>query len=73
MYAFEFETDFANPDNVLKNFEQFKNQRIKVIVLAEKEPQKTAPSAHYDFSDLSGKLNWSGDALAEQKALRDEW
>jgi len=27
----------------------------------------------YDFSDLTGRLQWSGDALAEQRRLRDEW
>jgi hypothetical protein len=26
-----------------------------------------------DFSDLVGKLEWRGDALAEQRRLRDEW
>ena len=26
-----------------------------------------------DFSDIAGKLSWEGDALAEQKRLRDEW
>ena len=27
----------------------------------------------YDFSDLAGRLSWAGDALAEQRKLRDEW
>ncbi|MFC1616728.1 hypothetical protein ACFL2K_00750 [Candidatus Margulisiibacteriota bacterium] len=27
----------------------------------------------YDFSDLAGKLNWQGDALKEQKRIRNEW
>lgn len=26
-----------------------------------------------DFTDVSGKLTWKGDALAEQKKLRAEW
>ena len=26
-----------------------------------------------DFSDISGKLSWKGDALAEQQKLRAEW
>lgn len=26
-----------------------------------------------DFSALIGKLEWRGDALAEQRRLRDEW
>lgn len=56
MYAVEFEADVISPYCLLKNFEQFTNQHIKVIVLAEKEPV----NVRYDFSDLSGKLSWSG-------------
>jgi len=27
----------------------------------------------YDFSKLAGKLNWRGNAIAEQRGIRDEW
>lgn len=27
----------------------------------------------YDYSDLTGRLQWRGDAVAEQRRLRDEW
>lgn len=27
----------------------------------------------YQFSDLAGQLEWDGDAVAQQRALRDEW
>jgi hypothetical protein len=27
----------------------------------------------YDFSKFFGKLEWKGDAVAEQRKLRDEW
>jgi hypothetical protein len=27
----------------------------------------------YDFSDLTGRLAWKGDAVGMQRALRDEW
>jgi hypothetical protein len=26
-----------------------------------------------DFSDFTGKLDWSGDAVKEQRRLRNEW
>lgn len=26
-----------------------------------------------DFSDLAGKLQWRGDAVAEQRRMRKEW
>ena len=27
----------------------------------------------YDFSKLAGGLQWKGDAVREQRVLRDEW
>jgi hypothetical protein len=42
------------------------------VVLVINETKKQTP-VHYDFSDLIGKLDWKGDALAEQKRLRNEW
>lgn len=35
--------------------------------------KKRDKSRKYDFSDLAGKLEWKGDAVAEQRRLRDEW
>jgi hypothetical protein len=29
--------------------------------------------ANYDFTDIVGRLQWNGDALREQRNLRDEW
>lgn len=37
--------------------------------LANGEPQPR----QYDFSDLAGKLEWKGDAVTQQRLLRDEW
>jgi len=73
MYAVEFETDVTSRFIELKDFEQLMHQRVKVIVLANNEPIKTQKKAPYDFSDLVGKLIWKGDALSQQRALRDEW
>ena len=41
--------------------------RIVMIPIVEDEKPK------YDFSDLVGRLEWSGDAVKEQRRLRDEW
>ncbi|MDX2285618.1 MAG: hypothetical protein NW241_15730 [Bacteroidia bacterium] len=27
----------------------------------------------YDFSDLAGQLQWQGDAVRQQRMMRDEW
>ena len=32
-----------------------------------------AQSVKYDFSEIAGKLKWTGDAVLEQRNLRDEW
>jgi len=51
--------------------EEYTNHKVEVIVLSLEE--KEEPKKKYDFSDLVGKLKWEGDALAEQRKLRDEW
>ena len=43
--------------------------RVIVVPLQEVKKQKQK----YDFSDIVGKLQWKGDAVAEQRRLRDEW
>ena len=40
--------------------------RVIVIPVEENKPK-------YDFADLVGKLHWKGDAVKEQRRLRDEW
>lgn len=49
--------------------EEYNNKKVEVIVLPVDEQKKNK----YDFSDLAGKLQWEGDAVAEQRKLRDEW
>jgi hypothetical protein len=51
--------------------EEFNNRKVEVIVLPVEEREE--PIKKYDFSDLIGKLEWKGDAVAEQRKLRDEW
>lgn len=44
------------------------------LVIVVQPAQPVAPKGNlYDFSALSGRLAWQGDALCEQKALRSEW
>jgi hypothetical protein len=51
--------------------EGYENKKLEIIVLAiEEKPEGTKM---YNFSDVAGKLEWKGDALKEQKKLRDEW
>ena len=50
--------------------ESYQHRKLEVIVLPIEEEK---PEKNYDFSDLYGKLDWKGDAVAEQRKLRDEW
>jgi hypothetical protein len=52
--------------------DEYKDRRVEVIVRPLDEP-KEQPQKKYDFSDLFGKLEWKGDAVAEQRKLRNEW
>lgn len=36
------------------------------------QPAASSQSAPYEFRDLAGALKWTGDALAAQRAIRDE-
>ena len=43
---------------------------VDVILLIK---SKNKPRKKYDFSDLTGRLSWNGNALQTQRALRNEW
>ncbi|MCP5048688.1 MAG: hypothetical protein GY940_16075 [bacterium] len=45
--------------------------RIPVIVTFIEELERKQ-YGKYHFADLSGKLEWDGDAVAQQRTLRDE-
>jgi hypothetical protein len=51
--------------------EAYRNKKVKVTVTPLEETEE--PPKKYDFSKFVGKLKWDGDALAEQRKLRDEW
>ena len=54
--------------------EEYRHKKLEVIVLPLEEiPVTEEKPKKYDFSDLVGKLEWEGDAVAEQRKLRDEW
>jgi uncharacterized protein YpuA (DUF1002 family) len=53
--------------------DEYVNKKIEVLILPAEENDKDLSKVKYDFSDLVGRLKWEGDALAEQKKLRDEW
>ncbi|MGN6296264.1 MAG: hypothetical protein ACTHM7_05740 [Ginsengibacter sp.] len=46
---------------------------IKKYVISKTGMVKNKAKRNFDFSKLYGKLEWKGDALAEQKKIRSEW
>ena len=43
---------------------------ISVIVVMD---ENATAAGKYNCSDLVGKLKWKGDAVTEQRRLREEW
>lgn len=56
-------------------FLQFLKTLDYVRIQPAGKPQNNASPkpGRYDFSDLAGKLEWAGNAVIEQRRLRDEW
>jgi len=44
-----------------------------VLIIGDKKTVSRNKNMRYDFSKITGKLKWKGDALKEQRKLRDEW
>ena len=46
---------------------------LDYVSLVAEAPAGGRQPQSYDFSDLAGKLQWEGNALAQQRTIRDEW
>jgi len=52
----------------------FRGLDIEVVAFPAQPRKKEArKEPMYDFSRWAGRLTWRGDAVAEQRNLRDEW
>lgn len=49
------------------------SDNVDIVLILNPVVSKDESTPIYDFSDLVGRLKWQGDAVAIQKALRDEW
>jgi hypothetical protein len=47
--------------------------KVNVVLVINSVEKSNVQNVNYDFSDLAGQLTWRGDAVAMQRALRDEW
>jgi len=48
-------------------------QSVELVLVINKVKERRSPRPAKRFADLVGRLVWSGDALSEQRRLRDEW
>jgi hypothetical protein len=46
---------------------------VELVLVIESVASGVMREPGYDFSDLTGRLRWAGDALEQQRALRNEW
>ncbi len=55
--------------------ESISSKKVEVIVIPLKNNGEiiSTPQQQYNFSDLVGKLHWDGNAVTEQRRIRDEW
>ncbi len=47
--------------------------KVDLVVIVNPVSDENKKQNTYDFSNLGEKLSWSGDAVATQRKLRDEW
>ncbi len=66
-----FETDNKKDINLLIAIAE--RLGIKKHVISKTDTRGKKTKSKFDFSKLYGKLEWKGDALAEQKKIRSEW
>lgn len=52
--------------------DEYRNRKLEVIVLAVDDVSQEHAKM-IDLSKYFGKMEWQGDALEEQRRLRDEW
>jgi hypothetical protein len=45
---------------------------VELVLVINPASSTPATPRRYDFSDLTGTLQWQGDAIAIQRVLRDE-
>ncbi|MBW1650331.1 MAG: hypothetical protein JRJ44_06585 [Deltaproteobacteria bacterium] len=48
----------------------FQGMQVEIIILPYYSKIK---NKKYNFSHVAGKLKWDGDAVKEQRGIRDEW
>ena len=59
-------------EGYFRQFLQFL-KTLSYVKSIQPRPAEIGPGNRFDFSDLAGALEWRGDAVTQQRILRDEW
>lgn len=43
---------------------------VELMLVINPAPSQTPPTSRYDFSDLVGRLQWQGDAIANPTGIK---
>lgn len=74
MYAIEFEADIKNGAvKIPQMYRQLENSHAKIVLMVEDSHVPAQNLAELDFSSMHIQAFSGQDALAIQKAMRDEW
>jgi hypothetical protein len=46
---------------------------VELVLVIEPIMPEASSKVRHDFSDLAGQLRWSGEAVEQQRRLRNEW
>jgi len=61
MYAVEFETDVTSSFIELPSVEKFMNQRVKIIILYDREPTQNTSNTQDDLTGVSSEHKTNGN------------
>jgi hypothetical protein len=56
--------------------EEYVGHDLELVILPlafPRDKRRSGVPGNYDFTDMTGKLKWRGNAVLEQRRLRDEW
>ena len=67
------EADIKDGRIISDDAHQIPSHAHVLITLLSKDSPLNSSIKKYDFEELEGCLTWKGDAVAEQRKLRDEW
>ena len=68
-----YEDKVLKPLTPIEGLREHQRVEITMVIANGGVDKRQKQISGYDFSDIAGKLQWQGDALVEQRKLRDEW